>query len=83
MEFTVPESFINIVIPLLTKFLQRTQRELNLAAMECLLTIYENYSKFFSIEQMKSVGLASLISENNLRLSQVTLKLIILLIRKK
>jgi len=68
-------------IPLIASFLRKNQRTLKLASINCLLEIYRNYSKFFTVDQLKScliVELPPLINENDLHITQVTLKLITL-----
>lgn len=73
---------LNDSTPLIASFLRKNQRTLKLASINCLLEIYRNYSKFFTVEQLKScviVELPPLITENDLHITQVTLKLLTLI----
>lgn len=67
---------------MLTTFLRKNHRQLKLSTVNCLLAIYKNYSKYITIEQLKTVvivELPSLLNENDLHISQVALKLITLI----
>ncbi len=77
LETIIPEA-----IPLLATFLRKNHRQLKLTTINGLLAIYKNYSSFITIEQLKNVvivELPSLLTENDLHISQVALKLITLI----
>lgn len=65
-------------LPLLASFLRKNYRTLKLASINSLLSIYKNYGDYITIEQLKSiviVELPSLLSENDLHISYVALRL--------
>ena len=65
-------------LPLLASFLRKTYRTLKLSSINSLLSIYKNYSNFVSVDQLKSiviVELPPLLSENDLHISYVALRL--------
>lgn len=73
LEVIFPETF-----PLLASFLRKNYRTLKLAAINSLLSIYKNYGEYITIEQLKSiliVELPPLLSENDLHISYVALRL--------
>jgi cullin-associated NEDD8-dissociated protein 1 len=62
-------------LPLLASFLRKNYRTLKLASINSLLSIYKNYDKFISIDQLKSIviiELPALLSENDLHISYVS-----------
>lgn len=72
-------------LPLLASFLRKNYRTLKLASINSLLAIYKNYSEHISIEQLQSiviVELPSLLSENDLHISYVALKLATLICKQ-
>jgi cullin-associated NEDD8-dissociated protein 1 len=65
-------------LPLLASFLRKNYRTLKLTAMNSLLSIYKNYGNHISINELKTiiiVELPALLSENDLHISYVALKL--------
>jgi cullin-associated NEDD8-dissociated protein 1 len=61
-------------LPLIASFLRKNYRTLKLASINCLLSMYKNYSQFVSIEQLKSIiiiELPALLTENDLHISYV------------
>ena len=73
MQVIFPEA-----LPLLASFLRKNYRTLKLTAINSLLSIYKNYGKYISIEELKAiiiVELPTLLSENDLHISYVALKL--------
>lgn len=83
---TIAESQMNVdlqiifpeALPLLASFLRKNYRTLKLASINSLLSIYKNYGKHISIEKLQSiviVELPALLSENDLHISYVALKL--------
>jgi len=65
-------------LPLLSSFLRKNYRTLKLASANSLLAIYKNYAKYISSEELKTiviVELPALLSENDLHISYVALRL--------
>lgn len=65
-------------LPLLASFLRKNYRTLKLSSINTLLAIYKNYSEHITLEQLKTiliVELPALLSENDLHISYVALKL--------
>jgi cullin-associated NEDD8-dissociated protein 1 len=72
-------------LPLLASFLRKNYRTLKLASINSLLSIYKNYGTHVNIEQLKSiiiVELPALLSENDLHISYVALKLATLICKQ-
>lgn len=66
--------FFPEALPLLASFLRKNYRTLKLSSINALLSIYKNYSKFISIEELNNivvVELPGLLSESDLHISYV------------
>lgn len=72
---------LNESVPLISSYLRKNHRTLRLASINCLLSIYKYNSSNITSEQLKVNILpevALLISDNDLHITQVTLKLLTL-----
>ncbi|RMZ95389.1 cullin-associated NEDD8-dissociated [Brachionus plicatilis] len=72
-------------LPLLASFLRKNYRTLKLSSINALLSIYKNYNQCISIDELKKiviVELPGLLSENDLHISYVALKMASLICQK-
>jgi len=80
LQLTFPEA-----LPLIASFLRKNHRTLKLASVNTLLALYKNYSSFMAVEELKSVvivELPALLSENDLHVSYVALRLCTLICKE-
>ncbi len=72
-------------LPLLASFLRKNHRTLKLASVNALHALYKHYSSFMGVDELKSVvivELPALLSENDLHVSYVALRLCTLICRE-